>query len=245
MDLKLIVDNENKDSNTYSDSLIACEFVKSREYQIENFIDETRPAQIKFFDLMNSYKNKYENLEKFDDEMVELTVEDKNYFDPYIQLLDSLNYLIDVIEDKEVVKDLIQKRFAYILDIYNLICNLICDKDGNYPEKMDWYIQENRHIIRALDEIAKFCWKENYKDFALHLYRKLLKTNLEDNLGLRYNILALRFNLDFNYLDEFSFTEGDFVGIESDRLDDWFDQNKQTYFEEFVEYNEYINSIEE
>lgn len=65
---------------------------------------------------------------------------------------------------------------------------------------LEWGWLENRHIIRTILNKAISLWENNHMDEALNLFRNLLKTNPNDNVGARYYILAIRMNMSLENL---------------------------------------------
>ncbi|NQU77701.1 hypothetical protein HQ544_03315 [Candidatus Falkowbacteria bacterium] len=106
------------------------------------------------------------------------------------------------------------------------------DKRGNWPESMPWGFLENRHLIRALVVFARELWEQERPDYALYLYRKLLKTNPNDNIGARYEILAIQLGLDPDYAEEM-FPASMPGAVDAIKSDDWFQKNAKKFPEDF------------
>ena len=68
---------------------------------------------------------------------------------------------------------------------------------------------ENRHIIRTILIKAISLWKAGKTDYALNLFRKLLKSNPGDNTGVRNYILAIRMKMSFKKFEK-GFNKGGF-----------------------------------
>lgn len=106
---------------------------------------------------------------------------------------------------------------------------MITDKNGNWPDSLEWAWLENRHIIRAIVEKGVRLWYNQKNDKALQLFRKLLKTNPNDNPGVRFYILAIKMNMTFERFEE-RFVKGGYYGVE---IDDWFNRHFNRFPEEF------------
>jgi hypothetical protein len=92
---------------------------------------------------------------------------------------------------------------ALLKDAYERSMRMIVDKDGNWPKKMSWNWFENRHVIRAIQRWAFELWSEGKSSEALEIFRSLLRTNPDDNIGARYCILAVRMGLGPDYEERF------------------------------------------
>lgn len=106
---------------------------------------------------------------------------------------------------------------------------MITDKNGNWPEVLEWGWLENRHIIKAILNKALSYWVKGETDEALDLFRKLLSTNPGDNPGVRYYILAIKQGMSYREFEK-RFDEG---GYFSSKLDHWFEKNYKKFPEEF------------
>lgn len=123
--------------------------------------------------------------------------EDPDFLDPYVIL-----YL-------EYKKKGDREKYAkYLNEAYARALHHILDKNGNWPDKLEWGWQENRHIIRTFHNRAEELYERYFFQEALELNRKLLKADPEDRTGVRFPILALRmgmsyfkYDLEFNWKD--------------------------------------------
>ena len=64
-------------------------------------------------------------------------------------------------------------------------------KNGHFPDSLPWGFIENRHIIRVMFNFAALLWLNNDSKNALVIFKRLLKSNPNDNIGARYAIAAL------------------------------------------------------
>ncbi len=190
------------------------------------FIDKIRPTEEKYYNICEQYeesdpKSNIEALNK-------LIKEDPYYLDPYRSLLEIYNDLGDVKKYESVVVEAGEKGLSLILD-----------DQGKWPDKLEWGFLENRHIIRAILNLGMHHWQNEETSKALELFRKLLKSNLNDNIGSRDFILAIRLGLSYQKFHK-KFDKGGY--FDSD-LTDWFEKESKKYPDEFKEFNEYLKTI--
>ncbi len=62
---------------------------------------------------------------------------------------------------------------------------------GDWPEKLEWDIWENRSYLRAIQGLALIHWREYEIEKAKELFSFLLKLNPSDNQGIRYCLAAI------------------------------------------------------
>ncbi|RLF39356.1 MAG: tetratricopeptide repeat protein, partial [Thermoplasmata archaeon] len=132
------------------------------------YIDKDRDKiRITYYDLMENI----EVLERKDleDKLRELINLDADFLDPYLIL-----YEMYLEEDKK------KKADEILDDAYSRAIKLITDKNGKWPDILDWSWSENRHIIRTILNKAMSLWDNGDTEEALNLLRKLLKTNPYD-----------------------------------------------------------------
>ncbi len=195
---------------------------------IREYIDKDRDKiRITYYDLMENI----EVLERKDleDKLRELINLDVDFLDPYLIL-----YEMYLEEDKK------KKADEILDDAYSRAIKLITDKNGRWPDILDWSWLENRHIIRTILNKAMSLWDNGDTEEALNLLRKLLKTNPYDNIGARHYILAIRMGMSLKEFEE-RFDRGGYYDSE---LSDWFDENYNDFPDEFewwkkeIEYEE-------
>ena len=108
----------------------------------------------------------------------------------------------------------------------------ISDKHGNFPKSLPWLWLENRHIIRAINAWATELWELERIQEALEIFRKLLKSNPNDNIGARYSILAIRLDLEPDY--EIKFEIKDMPGyMDASKVIKWFEKESKKFTDEF------------
>ncbi len=195
---------------------------------IREYIDKDRDKiRITYYDLMENI----EVLERKDleDKLRELINLDADFLDPYLIL-----YEMYLEEDKK------KKADEILDDAYSRAIKLITDKNGRWPDILDWSWLENRHIIRTILNKAMSLWDNGDTEEALNLLRKLLKTNPYDNIGARHYILAIRMGMSLKEFER-RFDRGGYYDSE---LSDWFDENYNDFPDEFewwkkeIEYEE-------
>jgi len=183
---------------------------------MREFIDEHHSMSKKYYEIMDSYTGK--NVNTVISKLKKLIQKDPNYFEAY----NSLQDLLSKIGKKEEANIIIKQASERAL-------KRIADRLGNWPDRLEWMYLENRHVIRALFNQALLFWKEDTIDSALNLFRKLLHSNPNDNLGVRYFILAIRKNIKFSEFDEWFNKKGFYTN----EIDHWFYNNYLLFPEEF------------
>lgn len=184
--------------------------------KFKEYIDKDHRVMNTYYDLCERYDGR--NVKSMKKQLKQLIEQDPDFLDSYILLCEILEGEGD---DAEAEK-LLDKA-------YDRAVRLITDKNGNWPDVLEWGWLENRHIIRAILNKAISLWNNNEIDGALDLFRKLLKTNPRDNVGARDYILAIRMNMSFEDFEK-RFNKGGFYDME---LSDWFDKNYKSFPDEF------------
>ncbi len=188
-----------------------------REKQINDFVGKELKGMTKYYDLLDSGLD----TEELKREMNKLVKEYPNFLDSYLTLADILQE-----EDKFLeAEELLSKAYSRAM-------SLIVDKDGNFPKYIPWGVLENQHIVRAIDRWAYELWEKEREQYALEIFRKLLKSNPNDNIGARYEILAIRMDYEPDYAEEMfaAPTSGYIDAIKSEQ---WFKENAKKFPEEF------------
>lgn len=189
-----------------------------RRKQIEEFLDKGCSEMDTYYDLMDNPKIKVTTIKM---EMGKLITKNPDFYDSYLLLANILRS-----ERKE------QQARELLFTAYQRAVQRIVDKEGNFPKRIEWGWLENRHLIRAIESGAFELWEQNKNEEALEIFRKLLKSNPNDNIGARYDILALRLGLDSDFEQTF------IVKDNPDYLDamkeiNWFYANCKKFPEEF------------
>jgi tetratricopeptide (TPR) repeat protein len=180
------------------------------------FIDKDHRIAMDFYDIQEEYNE--ENTAATIKKLNALIEKEPDFFDPYLLLYQILNY-----EEKQ------QEAEKFLNTAYERALKKIVDKDGNWPDIMEWGWIENRHIIRTFINKGVNLWENDQTNEALDLFRKLLKTNPNDNAGARYFILGIKMKMSYDdFNDEF-----DKGGYWDQDIDKWFDENVKNFPEEF------------
>ena len=188
-----------------------------KKYEPYEFIDKDRfeVHEMYFEFLESSIQNDTKKSIKALKVMIK---KDPNFFDPYITLHEY--YLADG-DFKKAIKTM--------EDGYHRAMDLI-EKRGNFPDTLRWGFIENRHIIRMLFNFAIFLWvNSEEQNVALNIFKQLLKSNPDDNIGARYSIVALLegFNSQEEYEEQFESKNG--MGLEYEKLEKWFYKSAQKH----------------
>lgn len=69
---------------------------------------------------------------------------------------------------------------------------------GNWPEKLEWSIWENRPYMRAIQGLGLIAWREHEIEEAKRFFNLLIKMNPWDNQGIRYCLAAIYKGLSWN-----------------------------------------------
>ena len=148
-----------------------------------------------------------------------LIAEDPDYYDPYLMLRDLLRRtnradegvaLLDTAHDRALAR--------------------VTDADGNWPRALDWGWLENRHVIRVFLNQAIARWEAGDTETARDLFRNLLRSCPNDNVGARDYLLALRLGMTFAAFER-KFKTG--PGYDALKMLDWFEENSPRFPDEF------------
>ena len=184
---------------------------KQREY-----IDKNHKVMDIYYDLCEKYNGN--NSEYIKKQLGHLIVKDPDFLDSYLFLYEILLDEGNLLEGEKIL------NYAY-----ERALKLITDKEGNWPDILEWGWLQNRHIIRTILNKAISLWENKKIDDALDLFRKLLKTNPNDNVGARYYILAIRMKISFEEFEK-RFDKGGYYDME---LSEWFNENYKRFPDEF------------
>jgi tetratricopeptide (TPR) repeat protein len=195
---------------------------RQREY-----VDKDHEVMSDYYDLCESYNGR--NAKTIKKQLRVLIEQDPDFFDSYLLLY-------------EILQD--EGKFTgaeRILDeAFYRAKKLITDKNGQWPDRLEWGWLENRHIIRTIVNKALLLWDQGDTEIALDLLRKLLLTNPGDNAGARNYILAIRMNMSFEEFEN-RFNKGGFYDNE---MVEWFDENYSKFPDEFDWWKKAIEEYE-
>ena len=113
---------------------------------------------------------------------------------------------------------------------------MVANTDGDYPKSLPWGWLENRHIIRALCNFALLQCEQDHIRLFLEIYRKLPASNMNDNIGARYSILAIRLGYGSEYEELFLPDSEPIFGLDAKKMDTWFITNAPKFSNEFVDF---------
>lgn len=181
----------------------------------------------RYYDLIEGYPGEERpGLRKNLNSLIE---KDPDFLDPYL-------VLCEIWEDEGN-----SKEADSLLDVaYKRALKLILDKDGNWPDILEWGFLENRHIIRTILNKAISLWDHQAADEALEIFRKLLHTNPNDNAGARYFILAIRRNMTFKEYED-RFDKGGYYDMDTEK---WFAKNYTKFIGEFEQWRKSVEDFE-
>lgn len=193
---------------------------KKPQEQIQEFIDSDRKVASKYYEILDSNLSSKKMLEK----MYQLIEKDKDFYDPYLVVSEILFAEGKVKEGAKILKDAYGRAMDRITDVH-----------GNWPKEMLWGFLENRHLMRTIASYAYFCWETGKTDMALDIFRRLFRTNPNDNQGARNSILALRLGLGpQEWQKPFAMVrDGRILGLDAFKLTEWFEKNSKKFPEEF------------
>jgi tetratricopeptide (TPR) repeat protein len=184
---------------------------------MRSFVDKDHPVATEFYNIIES-KHDIEDI-------MEIILKDRDFLDPYIYLTERL---IDQGHEKEA-EMFAEKAFVRAL-------GMILDIDGSWPDELLWGYHENRHIMRVLMRKADFEWREGRPESALALYKKLLKSNLDDNLGTRYAIVGICIGLSYKQFIKQVWPSDT---VPAAKIHKWFDKHSPKCAKELAEWEEY------
>ena len=132
--------------------------------------------------------------------------------------------MVEVIRIYDYLDDEINRsKWEEIL--YEESCKVILDKNGDFPDILEWGWLENRPLIRSMIRKADDLWLVGDIKSAQAIYEGVLKGNAGDNPGVRYNLLGILEGMSFAEFSAFAYN-GDYM---SKAIDPWFSENAQKY----------------
>lgn len=191
------------------------------------FIDINRPIVMKYYDIYEKYDGSNSN-----STITALNILIKE--DPYF--LDSYNLLSEIYDDLGDTTNYI----SVVGDAGKKGLDLILDEQGKWPSLLEWGFLENRHIIRAILNLGMHYWQKGENSKALEIFRNLLCSNLNDNIGARDFILAIRSGMSCRKFHE-KFDRGGYFDID---LVEWFEKESKKFPDEFKEFFQHNKIME-
>jgi hypothetical protein len=204
-----------------------------RSQRIAEFIDKDRSVMDEYYDVTERFQDQQISLVETKQALKRLIKTDKYFLDSYL-------YLAQIEYDEENYEEYSQLVWGAYLKAIHLVANV----DGDYPESLPWGWLENRHIIRALCNFALLQWEQDNIRLSLEVYRKLLASNLNDNIGARYSILAILLGYGPEYEALFLPDSAPIYGLDAKKMNTWFDTNAPKFPDEFVDFIENAKKYE-
>lgn len=200
-----------------------------RVRQLAEFTDKNRTVMDEYYEVTELFQAGQVSLTETKQSLRQLIKIDKQFLDSYL-------YLAQIEYDAENYEDYSRLVWETYLKAVQMVANI----DGDYPKSLLWGWLENRHIIRALCNFALLQWEQDHIRLSLEIYRKLLASNLNDNIGARYSILAIRLGYGSEYEALFLPDSGPIFGLDAKKMDAWFDANAAKFSNEFVDFFENV-----
>lgn len=200
------------------DLLAEMPFFSTPESTREEFVDEERASGVGFYEFMD--RATATNMSARDAEKIVARMINK---DPdFLDLYEAAVRIHEDLGHPDVAETFLQEA-------YERGVRLIADEDGNWPLHIDYGFLENRHILRAFARRIVYWYGQGKTTEALELARKVLRVSPEDNLGLRYYILAIREGMSAEQFKK-RFDRG---GFWDQDIWKWFESKLEKYPEEF------------
>jgi len=193
-----------------------------RRKRIVEFMDKYDPAiGVRWYELLERGMRTKNDMKEFE----AIQEEAPEFLAPYVELSHS------ALANGEREEAFSIATFAYMLAVQR-----IADRQGNWPETMEWAWFENRPLMRALHHFAWMLWKRGQPDHAAMILRRILRMNPSDNQGVRYELLAIQLQLSVETWDKSFFVkDGPMAGVAWDgrKIEDWFDRGAKKFPDEF------------
>lgn len=204
-----------------------------RVRQLAEFMDKKRSVMDGYYEVAELFQAGQVSLTEAKQSLRQLIKTDKQFLDSYL-------YLAQIEYDEENYEE--YSRLVW--EAYIKAVHLVANANGDYPKSLPWGWLENRHIIRALCNFALLQWDQDHIRLSLEIYRKLLASNLNDNIGARYSILAILLGYGPDYEVLFFPESGPAYGLDAKKMDDWFNSNTPKFSNEFVDFLENAKQYE-
>lgn len=189
------------------------------------FYDADRPVMSDYYDLMQRFPQGDEDPALIA-ALRQLIARDPDFYDTY----NSLAELVDDEEGRALTHE------AYIRAVARLA------PDGTWPERIEWGYLENRHVLRALLNEAIDVWDEGNMAEAIAQFKQLLHICPNDNMGVRYYLLACREGKTFaQHEEQFISPRGFYDGK---KLMEWFDHASPQYEADFAAWRKQMEQYE-
>lgn len=183
---------------------------------MKEFIDEQRDVAIKFVNLLEQQEEL--STQELINNLEQIKQEDPDYLDTWAFLAE----LYSEIGDEQQAIDNMNDGFMNALELVEGV-------EGVFPDVLEWGHETNQHIIRMLTEQGKLFWYNEDIVESLDLFRDLLRSNPNDELGVRHYLLAVLLGMQYeDFEDRFNKEEG-----YDQEVFDWFEDERHSFSEEF------------
>lgn len=182
------------------------EYVDKDRYEVQQF----------YWDFMEREET---NIAKGIKKLKKIIQKDPDFFDSYVVLAEYYD-----------AKGADEDAFEIIKEGYERAMNLMMPQ-GRFPDKLEWLYMENRHIIRIIFQYAMRLWEIGETKEALRLFKQLLASNPNDNIGARYAIVALLEGMPSmqTYEEKFATAQGYLDGA---KVEEWFQKAADRHMDE-------------
>lgn len=204
-----------------------------RVRRVAEFMDKDHTVMDEYYEVTEQFQAQQVSLTETKASLQRLIKIDNRFLDPYL-------FLAQIEYDEENDEEYSRLLWGAYLKALHLVANA----EGDYPKSLSWGWLENRHVIRALCNFALLQWEQGRIRLSLEIYRKLLASNLNDNIGARYSILAIRLGYGPDYEELFLPDQGPIYGLDAKKMDDWFDVSAPKFADEFVDFLENAKQYE-
>ncbi len=191
---------------------------------MREFVDKNRKVALRYWKVLEDLEEGRLTTKKAIKKLREIIRKDPDFLDPYLTICELLWE-----EGKEEEADRV------LDEAYQRALRLITDEEGNWPDRLEWGWLENRHILRTLLNKGIERWDKGYTEEALSIFRNLLRTNPNDNLGVRDFILAIRKGMSYEEFER-RFNKGGYYDSE---LVEWFEKHYKEFPDEFEWWERY------
>lgn len=184
-------------------------------YKEINYCSEE--ALKKYYTLLDSYEfdvsllAKHFGFKKTEEFLLSYVLKYPKFIDPYQELCRLYH------EHKKLIELQAYSSLGYITSV-----SILKQENGKFPKTLEWGYMENRPLIRFLNQGADYLWENYDEKGALEIYEYLLSSDINDNIGARYYLLALYQELTH---EEFQIRFVAVGGGYAKGIDTWFNKN--------------------
>jgi tetratricopeptide (TPR) repeat protein len=191
--------------------------INIRSHESYAFYDTDRyEVNQMYWDFLDSNEK---NVEKNIKTLKKIIKKDSNFFDSYISLYEYYYANNDLENAAKILNSGYDKAIKLVLN------------NDRFPDELEWGYIENRHIIRMIFHFGMFLWEIEEQKEALGIFMQLLKSNINDNIGARYAIVAMLegFESMGEYEEKFMSSSG--FGLDAMAIEKWFNEASKNHKE--------------